>query len=395
MKEIFEPTVDDAGQHPLTQPAKVYIEPTNRCNLECVTCIRNGWDEALGAMSRATFARIVQGLRSFFLPPDIFFGGLGEPLAHPDIVEMVRQTKALGSSAALITNGTLLTPSLSKQLIDAGLDMLWVSLDGATPESYKDVRLGSALPAVLANLAAFREARWAKAKYYLGYLDYHLKPGLGIVFVAMKRNIADLPAVIRLSTRLGACRVLVTNVLPYTREMKDEILYSRALNDAIYASPPWKLSLELPKIDINGATRDAIYQAMLGNYPLSIAGGSLGKNNNRCPFVEEGAVSIRWDGDVSPCLALLYDHKTYIYEFERSIRRYVVGNVAKKSVSEIWNMPDYLSFRKRVQGFDFSPCTSCGGCNLLESNEEDCFGSPHPTCGGCLWAQGVIQCPSG
>jgi hypothetical protein len=33
------------------------------------------------------------------------------------------------------------------------------------------------------------------------------------------------------------------------------------------------------------------------------------------------------------------------------------------------------------------------GCNLSETNEEACFGNPFPTCGGCLWAQGVIQCP--
>jgi len=37
--------------------------------------------------------------------------------------------------------------------------MLWVSLDGATPDSYADVRLGAALPEVLANLKSFRNIR--------------------------------------------------------------------------------------------------------------------------------------------------------------------------------------------------------------------------------------------
>ena len=36
---------------PVTQLARVYIEPTNRCNLDCVTCIRHSWDEPLGEMS--------------------------------------------------------------------------------------------------------------------------------------------------------------------------------------------------------------------------------------------------------------------------------------------------------------------------------------------------------
>ena len=54
---------------PVTHLAKVYIEPTNRCNLECRTCIRNIWDEPLGQMSSETFLRIIGGLKSFSPPP--------------------------------------------------------------------------------------------------------------------------------------------------------------------------------------------------------------------------------------------------------------------------------------------------------------------------------------
>ncbi len=382
------------GMHvrrPVTHLGKVYIEPTNRCNLDCVTCMRNSWNEPLGEMSSTVFARIVDGLYSFSTPPEIIFGGLGEPLAHPNIVDMVKEAKALGSQVGLVTNGTLLSKSLSKQLIDSGLDVLWVSLDGATPASYRDVRLGAALPDVLANLASFRNARWNK--YYPAYLDHHLKPQLGIVFVAMRRNIADLSEVISMGNRLGSRHFLVTNILPYTREMHDEILYVRAMDDAIYASSPGICSLDLPKIDINPTTYEVLYRAMLGNHSLNFAGGFLGNRNNRCPFIENGALAIRWDGAASPCLALLHDHRQYLFRFERSFRRYTVGNVTERSMGDIWEKSEYVTFRNRVQKFDFSPCTSCGGCDLLESNEEDCIGSPFPACGGCLWAQGIIQCP--
>ncbi len=377
---------------PVTHLRKVYIEPTNRCNLECRTCIRNIWEEPLGEMSSATFARIVEGLSSFSPPPTVFFGGLGEPLFHPDIVEMVGQAKALGSTVELITNGTLLTQDLSEQLIEARLDCLWVSLDGATPESYADIRLGAALPEVLANLTGFRHARWTKC-FSSFFTDYHLKPQMGIVFVAMKRYIHDLPAVLRLGSRLGTNRLLVTNVLPYTEEMCEEILYARALNDVIYMPSRWGNSLELPKLDINTMTQEVLYQIMISGHPLNFAGAILGEGNDRCPFIEKGAVAIRWDGDVSPCLPLLHDHKTFLSRYERTLRRYWVGNVGRDGLYDLWNLPEYLSFRERVQKFDFSPCTFCGGCDFLEKNEEDCFGNPFPTCGGCLWAQGIIQCP--
>jgi MoaA/NifB/PqqE/SkfB family radical SAM enzyme len=378
-------------RRPVTQLSKVYIEPTNRCNLNCVTCIRNSWDEPLGEMSSATFSRIVESLRGFSLPPNVLFGGLGEPLSHPNIVKMVRQIKKLGSSVELITNGTLLTKSLSQQLIDAGLDMLWVSLDGATPESYKDVRLGAALPEVLSNLQDFRHARWST--HYPVSLDLLLQPQLGIVFVAMKRNIADLPAVLSLANRMGSLHFLVTNVLPYTPEMQEEILYSRAITDSVYTNAPLLRSLDFPKMDINPTTREALYHALRGDHSLTIAGGSLGERNNRCPFIERGSLSIRWDGDVSPCLALLHDHKAYVHRYERSLKRHAVGNVLEQSIADIWNKPEYLSFRKRIQEFDFSPCVLCGGCEFFESNQEDCIGSPVPACGGCLWAQGIIRCP--
>jgi len=376
---------------PVTHLKKIYIEPTNRCNLDCVTCIRHNWDEPLGAMRPETFSRILEGLRSFDPPPDIFFGGLGEPLSHPDILDMVREAKALGSSVELITNGTLLGKSVSEELVAAGLDRLWVSLDGATPESYADVRLGAALPEVLRNLQEFRRARWQK--YRPEHFDLLLKPQIGIVFVAMKRNISDLPAVFSLANRLGALHFLVTNVLPYTAGLKEEILYARAVTDSIYISSPPLRSLDFPKMDVGPATREAIYHAMRGDHYLSISGGALGGRNNRCPFVEKGSLSIRWDGDVSPCLPLLHGHRMYFDKYERAIHRHRVGNVLHQPLGRIWEKPEYLALRHRLQEFNFSPCLHCGGCELFESNEEDCIGSPAPACGGCLWAQGIIRCP--
>jgi len=377
---------------PVTHLAKLYIEPTNACNLECRTCIRNVWDEPMGRMDSRTFDRIIEGLKAFSPPPTVFFGGFGEPLSHPSIVDMVARVKALGITVELITNGTLLTPEMSGRLIETGLDALWVSLDGATPESYADVRLGAALPEVLNNLRNFRRTRWGDYMPPFGF-DFHLTPQIGIVFVAMKRNIADLPAVISLGNRLGANRFLVTNVLPYTPEMCDEILYSRALTDSIYQPTRWGARMKLPKMDVSDTTQEALFRAMRGGHSVTVAGASFGESNDRCPFIQDGSTAIGWEGNLSPCLPLLHNHVTYLNGWERSLKRHAVGNVNEVGLDELWNLPEYVDFRERVQKFDFSYCIFCGGCNLIESNEEDCFGNTFPVCGGCLWAQGVVQCP--
>jgi len=397
---------------PLTHLRKVYIEPTNQCNLDCVTCIRHSWDEPMGTMSSETFSRIMDGLDACSPKPDIFFGGLGEPLSHPHIVDMVRDAKRAGATVELITNGTLLTPSLSMHLIQAGLDRLWVSLDGATPESYMDVRLGAALPNVLANLNEFqniRRARYGLQPFNLQLdasvlnmktfdlevksIDLQLKPQLGIVFVAMKRNIADLPAVLKIAQQLGALHFLVTNVIPYTPQMEKEMLYTGSLTNSFYGISSSRSFVDFPKMDIYPATKEAICHILGGDYSVRMAGGNLGQNGNRCPFLDKGAMVFRWDGDAGPCLALLHNHKMYFNNYERSIKRHVAGSVLNQSVLQIWNHPEYLAFRKRLDEFAFSPCIYCAGCEFFESNQEDCHGSPTPACGGCLWAQGVIQCP--
>ena len=71
--------------------------------------------------------------------------------------------------------------------------------------------------------------------------------------------------------------------------------------------------------------------------------------------------------------------------------RWEVGRLPDESLAAVWAKPDYVAFRERVRRFDFPPCTDCG-CELAESNEEDCLGNPHPTCGDCLWARGVVRC---
>jgi MoaA/NifB/PqqE/SkfB family radical SAM enzyme len=119
----------------------------------------------------------------------------------------------------------------------------------------------------------------------------------------------------------------------------------------------------------------------------------MNPSEGRCPFIETGAIAVSWDGAVSPCLGLIHSHVSYLYDNPRAVSRYVIGNVNETTLSEIWNDADYLAFRKRVQDFDFSPCTWCGGCDMAVANQDDCFGNTFPTCDGCLWAWGVIQCP--
>ncbi|HNE70308.1 MAG TPA: radical SAM protein, partial [Anaerolineales bacterium] len=234
---------------PVTHLTKVYIEPTVACNLDCITCFRNAWDQPIGRMTEETFESILNGLKKMDPIPNVYFGGIGEPLFHPKTVEWIRRVKELGVKVELITNGTILTEKKSRELIDAGLDVLWVSIDGATPESFTDVRMGAELPLILENLRRLFKMRKG---------GHFPQPEIGVAFVAMKRNINDLPKIIKMGHTFGARYFSVSNVQPATAEMQADRLYDRTIRNIAYLPSPVLPKLSLPKMDFNEETQAAL-----------------------------------------------------------------------------------------------------------------------------------------
>ncbi len=363
---------------------RVYIEPTNQCNLDCRTCMRNAWDERPGCMSAEIFQRILADLAAFSPLPMVFFGGYGEPLAHPQILPMIRAVKALGVRVEMITNGTLLDAATASGLVQEGLDRLWVSLDGATPEGYLDVRLGDLLPRVTGNLERLKEIRRRANSD---------TPSLGIAFVAMKRNIHELPEVIRLGRRLGADMFSISNVLAHTPELREESLYARSYYEADMPASEWSPLVELPRMEVNEWTAPALAEALKGRVSMQIAGQTIRQGASTCPFLEKRSLSVRWDGSVAACLPLLHTHTAFLQNKDRTVTTHTFGNVLEQPLEAIWRSEAFQAFRERLWAFDFSPCVTCNSCELSENNQEDCFGNMTPTCGGCLWAQGFIRCP--
>ena len=335
-------------------------------------------------MSAETFARVMDGVRAVSPRPTVFFGGFGEPFAHPDLLAMLAEAKAAGCPVELITNGTMLDEATRRELVRIGLDRLWVSIDGATPESYADVRLWDALPQVIEDLAALRDLRLASRS---------AGPRLGIAFVAMKRNIADLPEVIRLGQRLGADRFSVSNVLAHTPELREQVLYAGSIETEELDPSPWSPEVSLPRMDIDARTLGQLVRAEADRRGRTPAGRQGDGRANACPFVEKGSVSVRWDGAISPCLPLLHTHRSYLDFRPRTNHAFAVANVNDRGLLDAWSDPAYVALRERLLAFDFAPCTICNSCDMADENLEDCFGSPTPACGGCLWAQGFIQCP--
>jgi hypothetical protein len=218
------------------------------------------------------------------------------------------------------------------------------------------------------------------------------RPRIGIEFVAMKRNVHELPALRKIAHRIGASFILVTNVLPYTAELQDEILYNMGATsydgDGTRYNPLWIL----PHMDWNLDTQGPLSDIMRRQPKLSFLDIHLTQRKNHCPFVMTGSMAVAWHGGVSPCPALLHSFPCFIRNREKFFRRCEFGQLPGQTLSAVWMDAGYVAFRERVRQFDFPPCIDCGGCDWGEKNEKDCYGNPFPVCGNCLWARGILQC---
>jgi len=365
---------------------KVYVEPTNACNLKCTTCIRHSWDEPEGIMEWATFEAVVDGLAQAageHAPAGaVAFMGLGEPLLHSRFLDMVRLVNRRGLRAEVTTNALLLDEEMAAGLLDAGLDQLVVSIDGASAEAFGRVRPGASLSKVVENVRRLHDRRGP---------NYGPGMRIGIEFVAMRSNVRELPGLNRLAAQLGATFIIVSNVLAYTPELQSETLYDHRVTASeggeTTAAPRW----QLPTFDWDEDLGAALGGALARSGPVDFTAGGADRVSSRCPFVESDSCAVAWHGGVSPCPPLLHTYTCFVRGREKRMTRWEIGRLPDEPLAAIWAKLAYAAFRERVRRFDFPPCTDCG-CDLAATNEEDCFGNPHPVCGDCLWARGIVRC---
>lgn len=369
-------------KRPLT---KIYIEPTTQCNLKCRTCIRNSWNETIGSMDMTIYRKLLFDLRAFPSLHTMAFWGIGEPLAHPEIVNMIALAHEMGLKTEVITNGHLLTRDVAKGLIEAGLDTLVVSLDGTTQTSYEVVRTGGNLMLVDENV---REINMMRTRMH------RKNPVVGLEFVMMRSNIGQIPDLAEKARILEAGFIILSNLLPCTEDMKDEILYWIPGTFGNEQKPSFFTpDLILPSMDMHDEYLSPL-QSLVERLNRHMPEVRIMDNpEDDCPFIQKGSVAVTWAGDVSPCIPLMHSYQCYVLGRKKFIKRHLVGNVAQETMADIWNKDHYREFRKKVRKFDFSPCLHCGGCDYVETNEEDCLRNIHPVCGDCLWSKGILLCP--
>jgi MoaA/NifB/PqqE/SkfB family radical SAM enzyme len=325
--------VSELGLRP-PLPRSLYLETTSRCNSLCETCILTfggrepardlGWDE---------FRRVVD---QFPALERVLLHGIGEPLLNRDLTRMVAHLKGRGARVLFNSNAISLSERTGRDLIEAGLDELRVSLDASTRETYARIRGVDAFDKVIANVERFVALGRGRAP----------TTAVSLWFTAMRENIEEIPGLLELATRTGAGAIhlqrLVYNGLGLATE-------SQSLHGRLQE----RESALLREMEAAARTAGIFFSASGATTPeVSLVPAHADRPWSACgrPW---NLVYVTVHGNVLPCCIAPWITQHYA--------GIILGNLFRQSLAEIWWGPRYLEFRADLQtATPPEPCRGCG-----------------------------------
>jgi radical SAM protein with 4Fe4S-binding SPASM domain len=192
---------------PIPVPFVMYIDPTNLCNFRCKFCPTADKDllkqvgRPSGLMHMDLFKKIVDELKLFDEKLKLIsMYKDGEPLVNKKLPEMVQYLKDANVTERIWTktNGALLNPNLNQRLIDAGLDMINISVEQVNADGYMKIAEAKIDYEAFRNNIQDLYNRRGNCKIYIKIADAHLTAEEIKKFYADFENMSDYISVEKL-----------------------------------------------------------------------------------------------------------------------------------------------------------------------------------------------------
>jgi len=137
------------------RPRFIQLETVTKCNAKCPFCPQNEIVRDPTRMPEATWKKIVDDTRDWGVTYRPFL--TNEPFVDNRMPEIVRYIKENDPTARVEfnTNGELLTDKLGRELLEAGVDIMRISVDGLSRETYEPSRVGIDFDRVMTRVQAF------------------------------------------------------------------------------------------------------------------------------------------------------------------------------------------------------------------------------------------------
>jgi len=298
-------------------PRRIVLELTNDCNLHCVMCGRHAVNFAATALQMEWFYALEP---LFGTVEEVTLMGWGEPTIHPDFVGMLQAINRHAARKYFCTNGMRLD-ALADAIFENSVDIIAVSVDGASPETNDRIRRGSDLTKINAGLKNIvREKRSNHLKY----------PHMNYVFCAMKSNLHELPAMVEMTADIGL------------EELK--VVYLTAFDSRLAPEALWDCHNEVEEV-FGKAARRAQELGVLLKLPYVQGKDPAGNALHRACYAAYRDFFLGSDGFVRPCMST----PVKLFKFDPLM-----------DFMEQWNCGAFADYRKTVNsGGMRNACRRC------------------------------------
>lgn len=178
------PKIDYSGLVMLPFPAEIAIETHSYCNLRCIICPYAAMKRPKGKMQPELFRKIIDEVAQESSETRLWLAIMGEPLMDKDIVSYLRYARDRGAQRVhLNTNGTFLEGQLAKDILDSGVESVYVAIDALTSDTFDKIRPGGNYKRVKRNVENFLNLRAQQLRK---------KPEITVQFIVMNENESEV-----------------------------------------------------------------------------------------------------------------------------------------------------------------------------------------------------------
>lgn len=322
------------------------IDISNRCNIRCRMC-HFSFDQTFHAkpvyMKPGGFASIADSILPHAKTLMLSLGS--EPLMSPDFVRVLElAARYRVPELGFYTNGLLMNDRVVDAIIDSGVTLVAVSVDGATKATFESIRRGSNFELLLRNVRALvrRRAEHGRAL-----------PRVRFGVVMMRQNIEELPDIVTLAWRLGVEELNFFHAAVYEGlDMESEsLVHHKALSNACLA----RARARAHELGVTIVHNPSPFRLSAAPAPIPQPPPSARTTDPYCrfPFFH---VSINSAGQVMPCP---FAHGEAAFG--------VVG--PDTPFERIWLGQAFTELRRRILTND--PPQMCRRCSFLASSHPD------------------------
>ncbi len=334
-------------------PESITFTVTNQCNLRCRMCGQWGVEgyfkgerEVPAALPAATWNRLADEIAAHGRTGIGIRGG--EPFLHPEILDILSHIKGLGLHVWMDTNGTLLDRH-ADNIVRIGVDHFNVSVDGPEPIHDRVRGVPGTFARIARGVAALKDAAAKQERP---------PPGLMVVFTISAdsyRGLGAMPDVVRSLGIPGVC------IVPYYYfDRKTGEAYEKVMSEELGCEGGSWRGFHRETSGVDGdefAEQLRRFQESLGDvqsYPFMKYTESdyrhwfadcttrVGKCLCRSPWKR---MDIQPGGDANFCV---------------DFPDYAIGNVADRTIEEVWNGDRADRFRARYEREPLPICNRCG-----------------------------------